>query len=215
MCMPYLPSGDFDAAARAIAGETIIGLIGPKASARGVELAVGLQSADRSFDHDEPHYMLDLSDLTVPEGQGVLRPLAEAPQGEILDWMRDYQRSALKTPEAEVEGRVAQGYAAVTAAGSHIALMDGDTPLSMTGFNAQLPEIVQIGGVYTPQKLRGKGHARRAVALHLAQARSAGVNRATLFSANASAAAAYEAIGFRRIGDWSLILLVGENHANG
>jgi predicted GNAT family acetyltransferase len=77
----------------------------------------------------------------------------------------------------------------------------------VAGFNATLPEIVQIGGVYTPAALRGKGYARRAVALHLAEARAAGVARAVLFAANDAAARAYQAIGFRRADPFTLFLL--------
>ncbi len=84
--------------------------------------------------------------------------------------------------------------------------MDGDTPLAMTGFNARLPDIVQVGGVYTPPDLRGRGHARRAVALHLAAARDAGIRRATLFSGSDMASRAYRSIGFRQIGDWTLLI---------
>ena len=64
--------------------------------------------------------------------------------------------------------------------------------------------MVQVGGVYTPPDLRGRGHARRALALHLA---ASGAERATLFSASAMAARAYRAVGFRQIGDWTLLLL--------
>ena len=74
----------------------------------------------------------------------------------------------------------------------------------MTGFNAELPTIVQIGGVYTPPPLRGQGFARHAVALHLDEARRRGVGRATLFSASESAARAYSAIGFEPIGHYTL-----------
>ena len=85
-------------------------------------------------------------------------------------------------------------------------LMDGDTPVAATTFNAALPQIVQIGAVYTPPALRGKGHARRAVALHLEQARTTGVRRATLFASAQNAIAAYTAVGFRQIGDWVLAI---------
>ena len=56
---------------------------------------------------------------------------------------------------------------------------------------------------------RGRGHARRAVALHLSQAREEGVRRATLFSANEYASRAYQAIGFEHIGEWTLCIFEG------
>ena len=75
------------------------------------------------------------------------------------------------------------------------------------GFDAALPDIVQLGGIYTPPAVRGRGFAKVAVAASLLVARDRGSSRAVLFTNNPSAARAYEAIGFRRIGDYSLVLL--------
>lgn len=66
--------------------------------------------------------------------------------------------------------------------------------------------FVKVGAVYTPPALRGKGHARRAVALHLAQVRATGACRATLFASAPSAIAAYKTVGFKQIGDWVLAI---------
>jgi len=76
-------------------------------------------------------------------------------------------------------------------------------------FNAMLPEMVQIGGVWTPAEFRGRGYARALVAGSLAAAREQGVRRAVLFAnpANAAARAAYLAIGFEIVGDYGLVLL--------
>lgn len=37
-------------------------------------------------------------------------------------------------------------------------------PVSLSAFNASLPDIVQLVGIYTPPELRGRGYAQRAVA---------------------------------------------------
>ena len=66
---------------------------------------------------------------------------------------------------------------------------------------------MQVGGVYTPPGLRGRGQARRAVALHMQELRGEGVQTAILFASGAAACRAYEAIGFRRIGTYSLAIL--------
>jgi len=73
-------------------------------------------------------------------------------------------------------------------------------------FNSQLPDAVQIGGVYTPPALRGRGYARAVVAGSLVEARAGGVARAILFTANPAALAAYVAIGFRVVGDYALVV---------
>ena len=61
--------------------------------------------------------------------------------------------------------------------------------------------------IYTPPALRGRGFAKAVVAASLLVARDRGSSRAVLFTNNPSAARAYEALGFRRIGDYSLVLL--------
>jgi predicted GNAT family acetyltransferase len=114
---------------------------------------------------------------------------------------------ALDTPKAQADVEVFTRYDRYVAANSHVVLMDGTQPLAMCGFNARLPQIVQVGGVYTPPALRGLGHARRAIGQHLAQARAAGVQQAVLFAASETAASTYRALGFEQIGLWTLLLL--------
>lgn len=204
MVMPFLPSGDFAAAAAALRGREVTGLVGRRADVRGLEAASGLVGAPRTLDHDEPHFLLHLSDLILPDGPGQIVPLSHAPASVIQSWMLDYQLHTLHTPPDQAPARVQSAYDTYLDLRSHVVLMDGDTPLAMTGFNAQIPDVVQLRGVYTPPPLRGQGHARRAVALHLAQTEA---SRAVLFSASEAAAKAYRAVGFRRIGDWTLALL--------
>ena len=75
-------------------------------------------------------------------------------------------------------------------------------------FNARLADTVQIGGVWTPRALRGRGHARAVAGGSLLAARAAGVSRAVLFTPerNHAAQRAYESLGFRPIGDYSVII---------
>jgi predicted GNAT family acetyltransferase len=60
--------------------------------------------------------------------------------------------------------------------------------------------------VFTPQALRGRGYARAVVAGSLAQARSAGVARAVLFTPRPDAVAGYRAVGFEQIGRYGVVL---------
>jgi predicted GNAT family acetyltransferase len=82
----------------------------------------------------------------------------------------------------------------------------GDNLVAMTGFNAQIPGIAQVGGVFTPRELRGRGYARRVVAGSLIDSRGE-IERAILFTPNPAAARAYEAIGFRRTSSFALVIL--------
>ena len=74
--------------------------------------------------------------------------------------------------------------------------------------NARLPDVVQVGGVWTPRDLRGRGYARCVVAGSLLAVRREGVGRAVLFTdeENRPARAAYEALGFRVVGDYGLVI---------
>jgi len=177
--------------------------------------ALGLTGAPTILDRDEPHFALDLEDLLIPDGPGELHPLDAAHRDEMIRWRADYEVEVLGADPRTALKTARRDYAAYLEAGSHRVLIEGGTPLSTTGFNATTPDAVQIGGVFTPPPLRGRGHARRAVALHLAEARDKGARRAILFAASAAAAAAYRAIGFERIGDWTLCLLARPGAADG
>ncbi|MBU7585136.1 MAG: GNAT family N-acetyltransferase [Nostoc sp. TH1S01] len=91
----------------------------------------------------------------------------------------------------------------VAVAARHWILVAEDTPIAYTTFNAWLPDIVQIGGVWTPPALRSRGYAKCVVAGSLLEARSHGVERAILFTnrENHAAQAAYRGIGFRTTGE--------------
>ena len=209
MAMPQCPNFGPDqwaVATQVTQGIPLIGIIGPAHQARPYAKAAGLDAVPANLNRDEPFMALDLADLITPAGPGQIVPLADAPRQTVFDWMTAYQVESLGSDPLEARRSAEHSLAAYLAAGSHVVLMQGDTALAMTGFNARLPRIVQIGGVYTPPDLRGRGHARRAVALHLAQARATGVTRAVLFSASTAAARAYAAIGFRQTGDWTLCL---------
>ena len=81
--------------------------------------------------------------------------------------------------------------------------------VACTGFNANLTEAVQVGGVWTPPELRGRGYGRCVVAQSLLDVRAEGVEKGILFTGdqNVPAVKAYAALGFKRIGDYRLLLL--------
>ena len=201
-----LPSAHYAAAADVLAGRKITGIIGRQDWARGMQNACGL-TGPFTLNRDEPHFALHLSALQMPQGAGQIVPLAQAPADTIKSWIHAYMIEALDTPKAQADAEVFSRYDRYVAANSHVVLMDGTQPLAMCGFNARLPQIVQVGGVYTPPALRGQGHARRALGQHLAQARAAGVQQAVLFAASDTAANTYRALGFEQIGQWTLLLL--------
>jgi len=204
---PCLPSGDFAALAQALNGQEVSALVGPLDQVRGLLGPLGLDTAARTMDSDEPHFLLELADLQTPAGTTHLIPMSDAPMATLRDWFTAYERETLHTPAADAETRGAATLARTLARKAGVVLMQGQTPVAMTSFSAERPTIVQIGSVYTPPEHRGHAHARRAIALHLQQAQSNDVQHATLFSANETASKTYRALGFRQIGDWSVVLL--------
>ena len=207
LVLPVLPGGDTGGAAAALAGQEVSGLIGPADQCRPLAGLLDLAGQPTLRDQDEPQFRLDLAALEVPPGPGALQPLTAMPRLALVSWRRRYLAEIHGSTEAEMAEAADSEIATYIAAGSHRVLMEGDTPLAMTGFNARLTEVVQVGGVYTPPVLRGRGHARRAVALHLAEAMRTGARIATLLAASPAAQRAYEGLGFTRIGVWTMLML--------
>lgn len=79
--------------------------------------------------------------------------------------------------------------------------------VAYSAFNATVSEVVQIGGVWTPRALRGRGHGRSVVAGSLQYARDRGARMAVLFTAedNLPAQRAYAGIGFEPIGNYGIV----------
>ena len=209
--MQWPEAPDWAAARAVLAGRDIDGVLGATGQVRALLTALGLANAPKTLDEDEDLFALDLDGLDMPDtGDLRLVPLDRSLAGPLLPWRVDYETDVLGSDPGTAEKTAARDMADWAEAGSHRVLIRGDRPVAMTGFNAALDDIVQIGGVYTPPELRGRGYARKAVALHLAEARRNGARRAILFSASETATRAYRAIGFRRIGSYSLVFFDGK-----
>jgi GNAT superfamily N-acetyltransferase len=209
MLMPMMPDGgDLGGLAARMVGLTVTGAVGPAGQVRAVLVALGLADSPTLRDADEPGFALDLAKLQLPvrAGARLIAPGSDA-RDLLIGWRMAYQIETLGTCDPQVQAEVdVDGY---LARDSHrVLVLDGE-PVAMTGFNAVLPEIVQIGGVFTPPALRNRGFARLAVALHLDEARQGGVRRAVLFAASAAAARAYAAVGFQPADPVGLVLFDG------
>ena len=162
------------------------------------------------MDSDEVLYALDLTDLVIPglllDGSVTCRPPLLRERELICGWRIAYDVETLggtfsvggrEDAERWLDQLIADGHVWVALAGGEL--------VSLSAFNAALPDIVQLGGIYTPPRHRGKGYAKAAVAASLLVARERGVRRAVLFTSNPSAARSYEAVGFHRVGDFGLV----------
>lgn len=206
-----LDTAELARACVALSGRTVEGITGPTDQVRTARVALGLEAVKASLEGDERFYVLGLRDLRIPTalatGQLVCRAPLPEERGLLVAWRMAYDLEVLgarDTPEQRrrsasfLDGQIADGHA-------WVAVVDGQ-PVSLAAFNAALPDIVQLGGIYTPPELRGRGYAKAACAAALMWARDRDVARAVLFTANPNAERTYGALGFERSGDYSLIL---------
>ena len=125
-----------------------------------------------------------------------------------MDWRLAYDVEVLQAENTPEQRRESASFLdSRTAEGSAWVAHEGERLLAFSAFNASLPDIVQLGGIYTPPELRGRGYAKCAVAGSLLAARTRGATRSVLFTQNPSAIRCYEALGFARIGEYALIIL--------
>ncbi|WP_206188504.1 GNAT family N-acetyltransferase [Parasedimentitalea denitrificans] len=185
----------------------LAGCIGETRQVRAFLTSAGLNDLPTLINDDEPAFRLDLAELAMPQGQqGELVLLSAVPRDLIVKWRTEYHLEVMGAPEAKAATLAETDIASYIEKDSHrILLIDGQ-PVAMTGFNATLPSVVQIGGVYTPPDLRGRGYARLALALHLQEARAKGVTKSILFAASTAAVRAYMSLGYQRAGEFSLVI---------
>jgi RimJ/RimL family protein N-acetyltransferase len=200
-------------AAAAAAPRGIDGILGPWSQAVAARAAVGLDGTPARLESKDGLYVLDLAALRVPAplASGAWRCRhAVADDVELLArWRAAYHVEILggkASPELDATAR--EETLAALRHGSLWVLEDGGAIVATTAFNAQLPDVVQVGGVYTPPELRARGYARAAVAGSLLEAAGRGVRRSILFTGddNVAAQRAYLGLGYELRGDYALML---------
>jgi GNAT superfamily N-acetyltransferase len=205
MILPQWPGNDWRPVAGLLADRPVEGILGAADQVATLRKALGLSETPTRHDGVEPGYRLDLAALRMPESAGYfLRPITNP--ALVVSWRASYEVELFGIPPDEARDKAVATVARWQAADSHRLLWHRGQPVAVTGFNARLPDVGQVGGVYVPPILRGKGFARRAVGLHLAEARAHGLCRAVLFAASAAAAKVYEGLGFQPAGAMGLVL---------
>ncbi len=190
-------------------GRAVRGLFGPRAHVVAARAALGLADRPTRLDSHEDLLTLALADLRVPpplaDGRWICRHPLASDREALVRWDFAYAVEALgaRPPSPEEEQRALASF--VPSPTAWVLAVDG-APVARSGFNARLPDAVQIGGVYTPPALRNRGYARGVVAGSLVAARAQGAARAILFTENPAARAAYVALGFRVVGDYGLVV---------
>lgn len=190
----------------------IAGLTGPWSQVAQARALLGLEQAPAKLEVREALFALPLHELRVPEalarGDVRCRLATPADLPTLAQLRAEFLVEAIgEKPGPDLE-RQARGAVEGHAAGGNLFLLERDGQIVATAaFNARLPDVVQLGGVYTPPALRSHGYGRAVTAGSLLLAREAGVSRAVLFTnEQGPARRAYEAIGFHAIGDYGLVL---------
>ncbi len=186
----------------------VAGFLGESGMITEMRAALGLADREAGFDEKEPLFSLDLADLVIPVVSGAtLRKACGVDMTRMLEWTYDYRLETGLMPTGEdARAAVKQEVLATLKRGNTRQLIHKGKVVAKTAFNAELPDMVQVGGVYTPPEFRNRGYARLAVALHLEEARNNGVERAILFASGEAAARAYRAIGFGQIGHYTITI---------
>jgi uncharacterized protein len=158
----------------------------------------------------EPLFRLDLARLRTPaplqDGTLAWRCADLEDLEFLIDWNSAYSVEALGSRRPENAADAAVAVRRWIEREAPFLLTAEGAPVAMAAFNAALPDIVQIGGVYTPPGLRGRGYARAVVAAALIEARDRGVVSANLFTHSPAAERAYRALGFEQVGDYHIAL---------
>jgi N-acetylglutamate synthase-like GNAT family acetyltransferase len=210
MVLPQWPDRPDWAVLRGVlAGRDLAGVLGPAGQVRPLIAALGLREAPRRQDADEQGLAMDLADLAPSGGAGHLTGLHAAAPGLVEDWRADHLVRTLGLPVAGAAAAAVADVARWQKAGNHRLLWVEGQPVALCAMNAVLPDVVQLARVHVPPALRGRGHARRAVTLLLAEARDRGAARALVFTASEAAARVCRSIGFRPVGAMGLVLFEG------
>lgn len=209
---------DVGPVARAAVAQTnraLLGILGVSAEVETARQALAPE-AKVAVDDTQDLFALDLAQLKAPAG---VTDRVRAPRSNevatLVEWRRAYSIEALRDFDGpELRARCRQEVMSSILEGRQWVLeVDGEM-VACAAFNARLPDCVQVGGVYTPVELRGRGYARQVVggALQLAQAE--GVERSVLFTSrgNDPARRAYEALGYEIVGDYHMLFFAEPQH---
>ena len=194
-----------------IGGRRVRGMTGVPEQVQMCLRATGLAEGPWTLLADEPLYHLNIADMV--DMPGVVREATADDLDTLTQWYASYESDTglappSDAPPSDAPSERAQARAAAAIGVRDVVLLEDDgAPVAMAGINARQPDMVQIGGVFTPDGLRGKGYARRALAGLLRRCAVEGVTQSVLFANNAAAAHAYEALGYRLIGQYRIALL--------
>ena len=130
-------------AARWLKGHRLAGLTGEARQVAALLDRLGLPDGRFAHRQAEPHYRLDLDALDLSSCvPGEIRRPRDRDRALLARWYADFEETTLGTPPDLATERGAER-ADMAIDEDRVRLFEaGDTPLAMTAFNAELPEIV-------------------------------------------------------------------------
>ena len=196
----------------ALTGRPVSGFTGPLDQVEKAGAWAGTSKARPSFQSRALLMTLDLDDLDPPEA--LMRGfVCRAPHASELDlvtaWRVAFTVELIDLPETDGMRRSERIIVEILHhERHHWVLTDHGRPVAYAGFNAVLPDAVQLAWVYTPPRQRGRGYGRAVVAGALIRAHQGGVVRGVLAVEpdNEPAIRAYRALGFREVGLYGYLL---------
>ncbi len=197
-----------------LAARPVRGILGPLGQTDEARQLLGRSRAPVLKASREDLFALRLDRLEVPEHLAAGRWTSRRPRRDelatLVDWrvLSVTETGAAAQPDERTRADADEVIRSLDRDGALWVLEVDGRIVSMNSYNATMPDMVQIGGVFTPTDLRGLGFARACVAGSLVAGRRAGIGRSVLFTPkdNASAQAAYRAIGFRVVGDYGIVM---------
>jgi predicted GNAT family acetyltransferase len=195
-------------------GRPVKGLIGPDRQVQSAKQAAVIDPQNIQMDETERLFGLELRTLAVPallaSDRVKARRVTSGDVGFLARWNAAYAVEALGAEDGPELRKQSQEESERYAEEKRTWVLEAEgRPVACSSFNTSVKEAVQVGGVWTPPEFRGRGYARSVVAASLLDARAEGVQKAILFTGDGNIAArkAYESLGFRCIGDYSIFLL--------
>ena len=209
-------AAELAAAAIAASRRPLGGLIGPHAQVMAARRGLGLMDRATHIVEGEILYALPLAQLSPPapliDGSVSCRNGRSDDLDLLTEWRAAYSVETLGETETTLSRqRNRETIERYIARAEQWVLEARGRPVATSTFNARLADTVQIGGVWTPPDGRGRGYARAVVGGSLLAARDHGISRAVLFTPqrNIPAQRAYESLGFRPIGDYTVAIFAG------
>lgn len=194
-------------------GRDVKGALGPWVQVERALTALEMDSTLAQHCACERLFALELAKLRLPDLLSNPDLRCRPPQPEEIDrlvgWSTAYHVETLGDRDSEsLRRQVRTDLHEYSRSGLHWVLERYGEMVSYSAFNAALPDCVQVGGVFTPPPLRGRGYGRAVVAATLLEARAGGVARSVLFTGpdNVPAQTAYRALGYEDVGDYGLVL---------